>query len=107
MTRYRTYETTLVEWLRRDPDNCRDYLEGPLAAYNEDQDSGALLLALRAVADAQGGIGRLAKVSDVGRQTLYKALSAEGNPRLDTVGAILRGLGYELALQPINASPTT
>lgn len=103
MTQYRTYETTLIEWLRKDPANRRDYLEGSLAEYNRDQDGAALLLALRSVADAQGGVGRLAQVAGINRQTLYKALSSEGNPRLGTVGAILRGLGYEIALKPVDA----
>jgi DNA-binding phage protein len=38
-------------------------------------------MALRNVAEAQGGIGALAKKAHVGRESLYKTLSRTGNPK--------------------------
>jgi DNA-binding phage protein len=35
------------------------------------------------------------------RQGLQKALSANGNPRLGTINAILHALGYQLMPQPV------
>ena len=40
------------------------------------------------------------------RQGLQKALSANGNPRLDTINAIMRSLGYQLLSQPLTTSTT-
>ena len=101
MTRQRSYREALVEELRDNPDEERVYLEVCLEEYEKDQDGAALLLALRTVAEAQGGVAKLAAATDLRRQSIYKALSAKGNPRLSTIGAILRGLGYRLSLEPI------
>jgi DNA-binding phage protein len=38
-------------------------------------------MALRNVAEAQGGLGKLAKKAHVGRESLYKTLSKTGNPK--------------------------
>ncbi|MBT7807455.1 transcriptional regulator [Candidatus Poribacteria bacterium] len=102
MMPHRDYRAALINDLRDDAEEGHAYLEEAFAEYDRDGDTAALLLALRTVAEAQGGIGRLAKATDVRRQTLHKALSAAGNPRLNTVGAILRGLGYRIALEPVD-----
>lgn len=44
-----------------DPENARSYLDVAIEEFEEDGDIDAFLLALRNVADAQGGIGQLAK----------------------------------------------
>jgi len=82
----------------KDPQESKLYLEVALEEYEKDQDTEAFLLALRDVAEAQGGIGRLAKKTSLNRQNLYKALSKKGNPKIDTVGNILRGLGFRLSV---------
>ena len=69
-----------------------------LEEYEKDRDTETFLLALRDVADAQGGIGTLSKKTRLNRQNLYKALSKKGNPKIDTVGNILRGLGFRLSV---------
>jgi probable addiction module antidote protein len=75
------------------PEEAEAYLEAALDAFEEDNNTQALLLALRTVAEAQGGIPELARRLDMEKMTLYKALSDKGNPRLSTIGAILHGLG--------------
>ena len=45
------------------------------------------------------GMSDIAKSSGVGRQALYKALSNEGNPTLETLVAVLSALGLELTVQ--------
>jgi probable addiction module antidote protein len=102
MTPSRDYRAALIEELRDDAEERHAYLEAAFAEYDRDRDGAALLLALRTVTEAQGGIGHLAKATDIRRQTLHKALSPQGNPRLSTVGAILRGLGYRIALEPVD-----
>jgi probable addiction module antidote protein len=79
--------------------HARLYLEIALESYEEDGDQEAFLMALRDVAEAQGGLSKLAKQTSLSRQSLYKALSGKGNPRLDTLGAILHGLGFKLAIE--------
>jgi len=52
--------------------------------------------ALGIVARARGGIGKLAEETGLQRQALYRALSADGNPRLDTFLRVLAALGVTL-----------
>jgi probable addiction module antidote protein len=54
-----------------------------------------LLMALRDVARAQG-IADVARKADRGRESLYKALSEDGNPGLDTLLSVLGALGMRL-----------
>ena len=42
----------------------------------------------------------LAEKTGLGRETLYCTLSSKGNPRLDTLAAILKAFGLRLAVQP-------
>ena len=58
-------------------------------------------MALRAVTEAQGGISRLAERTHLNRQNLYRALSSRGNPKLNTIGTILHGLGFKLSVKPL------
>lgn len=86
------------------PLNIEDYLSSPddIAAYLdavlEDGDERVLLLALRDVAKAKCGIGSLAEQADLNRESLYKALSKNGNPRLDTLAAVLKVFGLRLSV---------
>ncbi len=94
---YIPYKDWLQEYLS-DPEEARGYLEVAIEEYEEDGDTEAFLLALRNVAEAQGGLGVLAKRTGLNREHLYKALSPKGNPRLRTIGAILHGLGFRLSV---------
>ncbi|MCZ6681062.1 MAG: helix-turn-helix domain-containing protein [Candidatus Poribacteria bacterium] len=92
------YEDELLDDLK-DPEEAQAYLEAALFAYDEDGDTQALLLAMRDVAEAQGGIGQLAKRIDVSRQHLYDILAGKHNPRLDNLLDILSGLGFRIRLE--------
>ncbi len=92
---HRRFEDSLKERLA-DAEYARVFLDVALEEYEKDGDTDAFLLALRDVTEAQGGIGKLAERTNLNRQNLYKALSEKGNPRLETVGAILHGLGFRL-----------
>ncbi len=83
------------------PSEARAYLQLALEDYENDHDTEAFLLAIRDVAKAMGGIGKLAEEINLNRQSLYKALSSDGNPRLDTLLAILHGLGFRLSIVPL------
>jgi probable addiction module antidote protein len=57
------------------------------------------------IASALGNIARSKGMSEIackaglGRQALYKALSEDGNPTLETLVAVLGALGLELTVQ--------
>ena len=106
MKKSRPFEEYLIEKLK-DPEYARIYLETALEAYGTDQDSEAFLLALRDVAEAQGGLGKLAEETGLNRAGIYKALSQRGNPRLDTMEKILRNLGFRLSIEPVKAEEAT
>ena len=84
-----------------DPERARAYLEVALEEYARDHNRSALLLALKDVASARGGMGRLARQANLNRAHVYRALSAEGNPRLDTMERILNSLGFRLSIEPL------
>ena len=64
------------------------YLEAAL----EDGDSALVAAALGDIARAKG-MSQIARETGLGRESLYKALSAEGNPEFATVLKVLRSLG--------------
>lgn len=101
MRKYRTFSESLKERFKNNPEEAQAYLEVALEEFEENRDTSILLKALRNVAEAQGGIPTLARKVGMNKQSLYKVFSDEGNPRLDTVGTILHGLGYRLSLMPM------
>lgn len=62
-----------------------------------------MMRALRMVVDAHGGIGALAKKTNLSRTTLYKTLSPAGNPGIDTFEAILGVYNLRIAFRPVVA----
>lgn len=94
-----SYHSELIKSLKK-PKEAYLYLRIAMEEYQEDGDAEAFLIALRNVAEAKGGVGLLAKKIHLNRQNLYHVLSKKGNPTLDTLGLILKGLGYRLAIQP-------
>lgn len=54
------------------------------------------LLAIRDIAQANGGMSVLAKDTKLNRENLYYLLSKEGNPRLSSITTILDNLGIEV-----------
>jgi len=55
--------------------------------------------ALGIVARARG-VGRIAKTAKLNRESLYKALSKNGNPEFSTVMRVVRALGLRLSARP-------
>lgn len=70
-----------------------------LNAALEDDDLHVFLLALRDIAESQGGMSHLAKETDLNRESLYKTLSMRGNPRLTSLKSVLGACGLEIAIQ--------
>jgi len=82
--------------LLSDPEVAAEYLSTAL----EEADSSVVLMALRNIAEAQeGGIAGLAARTQLGRESMYKMLSEEGNPKLSSFTRVIRGLGLHLKVQ--------
>jgi probable addiction module antidote protein len=96
------YHAWLIKSLH-DPEEAAIYLQVALDEYQTDGEVEAFLIALRNVTEAQGGVGKLAKRAHLNRQSLYRTLSSKGNPRLDTFGLLLKGLGFHLSIEPVAA----
>ena len=101
LLKFREY---LTEDLKSDPEKVSVYLEVALDEYEKDGDLGALLLALRTIAEAKGRISDLARKTHLSRQNLYKIFSNKVSPRFNTLAVILRALGYSLCLKKIDAA---
>jgi len=95
----RAYQEELIHSLKNKKE-ATAYLQLALDEYQDDGNMAALLLALRHVAEAQGGMSTLSKNTHLNRQSLYKMLSQKGNPKLQTLGVVLKGLGFHLAIRP-------
>ena len=79
-----------------------EYAEAVIRSAFEDGDPKVIKMAIGDVARAQG-MGKLAKDVGVGRQSLYKSLSDEGNPSFDTILDIVKSLGLSLTVAPSKA----
>ena len=86
----------LVSELRADPKLAAAYLSEAA----EDGDPRVYLAALRTVAEAKG-MAKLAKAAGVPRESLYRALSASGNPRFSTLHAVLKAAGLKMAVEVV------
>jgi len=94
------YEDWLVERLA-DPTEAAAYLEAAIAQGHQ----GALMIALRNVAMAQGGIAAVARRARLTREATYRILSKAGNPELRSLSAILAAAGLRLSVTPIEKPP--
>jgi len=89
-----------VEELREDRMFAIAYLQVAMESlYNPEERAGGLL-ALRAVAEAYGGLGVVAAQAGISRESLYRALSPKGNPTLKTLIAVLKTVGLRLSVTP-------
>ncbi|MBZ5728075.1 MAG: transcriptional regulator [Acidobacteriia bacterium] len=93
--RSKSYQEGLHKRLQ-DPIYAAEYLKVMI----EESDQG-FLLALRDVAEAREGLGKLAEIANVNRENLYRMLSETGNPRLSSLGAVLQALGLRLSIIPL------
>jgi probable addiction module antidote protein len=87
----------MAEIFREDPAFAVGLLNDILAG----GDQGELLVTLRQMTKAFGGMAQIAAQTQTSRTQLYKTLSAQGNPELRSLSAILATLGLRLAVQPI------
>ena len=89
-----------VAELRADRELAVEYLKAAMESIDNPDDRAGALLALRAVAEAYGGLGSVASQAGISRESLYRALSAKGNPTLKTILAVLKAVGMKLSVEP-------
>jgi probable addiction module antidote protein len=90
-----SHDEAMIRRIRKNPEFAAEYLKAALEDADEPR---VLLIALRHVAQARG-IARIAKPAGIERESLYRALSARGNPRLSTLYAVAKAVGLRLTLE--------
>jgi probable addiction module antidote protein len=99
----RAHDEAMAEVFGNDPAYALELLNSILA----DGDQAELLIALRQMAKAFGGVRCVAKEAGLNQNQLYRMLSAEGNPEFRSLSNILRVMGLRLAVHPIEESSPT
>ena len=90
MGKTKTIPWDSAEYLKTDED-IANYLE----AVFEDGDPALITHALGVIARTKG-MAQIAQAAGLGRESLYKALSPEGNPEFATVLKVVHALGLKL-----------
>ncbi len=93
-----SHDQALVRELRTDPEFAAEYLKAAMAEMDEPR---VLLIALRHIAEARGGIAKVAKAAGIERESLYRALSEKGNPRLSTLAAVTKAIGLRITVEAV------
>jgi probable addiction module antidote protein len=90
----RTYTWDPTEHLKTEEDMAL-YLEAAI----EEEDAAVVAAALGDIARAKG-MTQIARATGLGRESLYKALSVDGNPNFSTVLKVIKALGLHLRVSP-------
>jgi probable addiction module antidote protein len=94
MAKTKTKPYDAAEYLETEEDMAA-YLQAAL----EEGDAALVIHALGNIARARG-MSQIARKTGLGRESLYKALSPEGNPEFATVLKVVQALGIELHATP-------
>jgi probable addiction module antidote protein len=90
----------MAELFQDDPEYALELLNSIL----EDGEQGELLIVLRQLAKAFGGIQAIAEKANLNPTQLYRTLSENGNPALSSLTAILKAMGLRLAVERVHAA---
>ncbi len=93
----RLHEYDVANHLRT-PEEMAAYLDAAIAESNGD--ASFIAMALGDIARAKG-MAELSRDTGLGRESLYKALSANGNPHLSTVLKVANALKLQLHVKPM------
>jgi probable addiction module antidote protein len=95
----RAHDEAMAELYRDDPEFALQVINNIL----EDGDQAELLIVLRQMAKAFGGVQAVADKAHLNPTQLYRTLSPTGNPALSSFSAILKAVGLRLAVKPVHA----
>ncbi len=96
----RAHDEAMAEVFRDDPAYAVQLLNTIL----EDGDQSELLITLRQMTKAFGGVQTVAESANLSATQLYRTLSPDGNPVLSSLSAILKAMGLRLAVQSVQPS---
>ena len=101
MKKLRTWREYLIERFAADKEEAIGYLQAIIEDYQTFGDIRVVLLALRTVTEAQGGIAVLSEKTGIQPETLSEILTSDNPPQLDTFRTILIALGARLSIEPV------
>lgn len=90
-----SHDEAVIRRLRSDPEFAAEYLK---AALEDNDEPRVFLVALRHLAQARG-MAKVAKAAGIERESLYRALSVRGNPRVSTLVAVTKAVGLKLTVE--------
>src|ERR1035441_1003973 len=96
----RTHDEAMAEIFQQDPAYALELLNSIV----EDGDQGELLIALRQMTKAYGGVQSVAEKANLNPTQLYRTLSEQGNPELRSLSAILKAMGLRLPVERVHAA---
>lgn len=94
-----TWREYMVQRLASDPGRVEGYLQAIMEEYQTFGDPRVVLLALRTVAEAEGGIAVLAKRIDMKPEVLSQELSSDKALTIDLLKTILNAFGCRLSIE--------
>ncbi len=95
---HRTHDEATIASFRRDPKFAAAYLNAVL----DDGAAAEIMTALRYVTDAFGGVSAFAQKTHLNTTTLYRTLSAQGNPELKSfIDNMIVG-GMRILVEPLS-----
>jgi probable addiction module antidote protein len=94
---HRTHDEATIESFRRDPKFAAAYLNAVL----DDGDRAEIMTALRYLTEAFGGVSAVAQKTRLNTTTLYRTLSAKGNPELKSFIEIMKAVGMRILVEPL------
>ncbi len=101
MRKYRKWREILIEQLAADPPAAIGFLQAVMEDYQVFGNPAAVMSAIQAVVESQGGVTEVAKRTGMDPQTLTRVLSNQDVPRVDTLRIILTALGCRLSIEKI------
>ncbi|WP_165218425.1 helix-turn-helix domain-containing transcriptional regulator [Affinirhizobium pseudoryzae] len=93
----RSHDDAMADFFRESPDLAAATLDAILA----EGDQGELLVTLRQMTKAFGGVPAVARSAELNPTQLYRTLSEGGNPELRSLSALLRSMGLRLSVRPL------
>jgi len=95
-------EVCVIQELKQDPEFAIEYLKVAFEEVDEPGGQYVLLKALKRIAEAHG-VAKVAKAAGIPRESLYRVLSPKGNPRMNTLFALIKAMGLQVTVQPLSA----
>ncbi|WP_019499376.1 addiction module antidote protein [Pseudanabaena sp. PCC 6802] len=99
-----TLHTKPLEEMLHDDLTNPEFVAGYLQTALEENGMEGFLVALRQVVKVNKGVREVAQELSVGRESLYKSLSENGNPGLSTINNVLNSVGIGIVFTPLPMS---